>query len=536
MSIFSDLIGYVRACRGLRNFFKESLSIEDAVEKVSKKRESRSEDFLGIVKRAVYENEDSPFLKLLKSANFEFSDVKSLVDSRGVEGALRELAEEGVYVGINEFKGKNVCVRNGRSFTFKESDFDNILFHSGLEITTGATRSSGTRTMVDFNSLTESAEDFAVMQYVHDLVDTPQIVWMPTGLGMICVLRYGKLGNTPVGWFSQARWFPKIGKGNLYSSIKNRVMIDSMTYEARRIGIPLPKMKWVDMNYVNEVTKKISAVVKENSRCCVTTFVSSALRACKSAVDSGTDIDGVVFLVTGEPLTPTKRKEIEGTGAEVIPWYAASEIGVISFGCRKPSNCDDTHLLSNRLAMIQYKREIKDFGISVNAFLLTSLSQFARKRLLNVEMGDYGVMEKLKCRCGYEKLGMADVVYNIRSFEKLTGEGMTLIGSDMVDVLEEDLPAMFGGSSTDYQLVEEEDEKGFTHMDILVTPSLGKLDEKKVIDAVYDGLRKRSKGGRDLSFEVWEDVGTIRVRREKPIVTKRGKLFSFQINKIRKKK
>ncbi len=535
MPISSDLAGYVRACSGLRNFFKERLSIEDAVGKVSKKCESRSEDFLDIVKKAVYENEDSPFLKLLKSANLRFSDVKSLVDSRGVEGALRELAEEGAYVRIDEFKGKSICVRNGRKFAFEESDFDNTLFHSGLEITSGATRSSGTKTMVDFNSLTESAEDFAVMQHVHNLIDTPQIVWMPTGLGMICVLRYGKLGNVPVSWFSQARWFPKIGKGNLYSSIKNRVMVDSMIYEARVMGIPLPKMKWVDIDDVREVTEKISRVIKENSRCCVTTFVSSALRACKSAVDTGTDIEGAVFLVTGEPLTPTKRREIESTGAEVIPWYAASEIGVISFGCRKPSNCDDTHFLSNRLAMIQYKREIKDFGIDVNAFLLTSLSPFARKRLINVEMGDYGVMEKLKCGCGYEKLGLEDVIYNIRSFEKLTGEGMTLIGSDMVDVLEEDLPAMFGGSSTDYQVVEAEDEHGFTHMDVLVSPSLGKVDEKRVVDAVYDGLRRRSKG-RNLSFEMWEDAGTIRVRREKPIVTKRGKLFSFQINKIRKKK
>ena len=54
----------------------------------------------------------------------------------------------------------------------------------------------------------------------------------------------------------------------------------------------------------------------------------------------------------------------------------------------------------------------------------------------------------------------------------MTGEGMTLIGTDMVRILEEDLPRRFGGSPLDYQLMEEEDERGFTRLSLVVSPDV----------------------------------------------------------------
>ena len=44
----------------------------------------------------------------------------------------------------------------------------------------------------------------------------------------------------------------------------------------------------------------------------------------------------------------------------------------------------------------------------------------------------------------------------IRSYEKLTGEGVTFMGSELLTLLEKILPGKFGGSVSDYQLVEEE--------------------------------------------------------------------------------
>jgi hypothetical protein len=57
-------------------------------------------------------------------------------------------------------------------------------------------------------------------------------------------------------------------------------------------------------------------------------------------------------------------------------------------------------------------------------------------------------------------LGWTTHLRDIRSQEKLTAGGMTFLDTDLIRVLEEVLPARFGGAPTDYQLVEEEAEEG----------------------------------------------------------------------------
>ena len=106
-------------------------------------------------------------------------------------------------------------------------------------------------------------------------------------------------------------------------------------------------------------------------------------------------------------------------------------------------------------------------GVSVDAFLFTSFSPATPKILLNVESGDYGVIETRSCGCKFEELGFTDHIHNIRGFDKLSSAGMTFVGTDLVRIIEEVLPAKFGGASTDYQMVEEEDKKGHTRMSIV---------------------------------------------------------------------
>jgi len=79
--------------------------------------------------------------------------------------------------------------------------------------------------------------------------------------------------------------------------------------------------------------------------------------------------------------------------------------------------------------------------------------------------------------CEFDDYNFFDHIHNIQSFGKLTSEGMTLIGTKVINVIEELLPSKFGGDSTDYQLLEEEDEKGLTRLNILVSPNVGNIDE-----------------------------------------------------------
>ncbi len=48
----------------------------------------------------------------------------------------------------------------------------------------------------------------------------------------------------------------------------------------------------------------------------------------------------------------------------------------------------------------------------------------------------------------------------IRSFEKLSGKCMSFVETDLLRSLEEALPTRFGGTGSDYQLLEEETQPG----------------------------------------------------------------------------
>ena len=72
-----------------------------------------------------------------------------------------------------------------------------------------------------------------------------------------------------------------------------------------------------------------------------------------------------------------------------------------------------------------------------------------------IEVDDYGILEKRRCGCYLEECGYTLHVRDIHRLRKLTGEGMTIMGTDMIRILEEELPSEFGGSALDYQLVDD---------------------------------------------------------------------------------
>jgi hypothetical protein len=68
--------------------------------------ENRDSDFLTLMRRAVYENPESPYLALLKNAGCRYGDLRGEVARQGLEAALRKLFQEGVFLTVNEFKGR----------------------------------------------------------------------------------------------------------------------------------------------------------------------------------------------------------------------------------------------------------------------------------------------------------------------------------------------------------------------------------------------------------------------------------------------
>jgi hypothetical protein len=140
----------------------------------------------------------------------------------------------------------------------------------------------------------------------------------------------------------------------------------------------------------------------------------------------------------------------------------------------------------------------------VAGLLVTSLLPQAPKILLNVETGDSGELARRSCECPLGRVGLDTHRAEIRSFEKLTDEGMTFVGTRVVRVLEEVLPAHFGGQPSDYQLLEIEDAGGLTHLELRADPALGPLDEARVravfLAALEDDRRERPMA------EIWKQA------------------------------
>jgi len=137
-------------------------------------------------------------------------------------------------------------------------------------------------------------------------------------------------------------------------------------------------------------------------------------------------------------------------------------------------------------------------------------------------MGDDAVIERRSCGCPMESHGWAIHLHTIRSFEKLTGTGTTFLDVDAIRVLEEALPARFGGMPTDYQLVEEEDADGRARLCLVVHPRLGPLGESEIIEAFLTGL---AAGPRDIRAQLWREASLLRVERRPPVPTASGKIL-----------
>jgi hypothetical protein len=527
---------YTKFIFGLIQYLNGRLTPEEAIvlaEGVLRERvEKRDENFLNLVKRGIYGYRESPYLKLLKQKIIDYADIKKWVEQEGLEKALLNLQVEGVYFTVEEYKGRCEVHRKGIRFLLNEKEFHNPFVSAAYEVRSGATRSAGTRIRIDFDYLIQMSFYDAFILSLHDALTSPIANWFPIfpgAPGINSSLRFARIGNPPRKWFTQ------VEKSHLKVNWEKRLGTNYIMYMGRLLGVPMAKPELVDLNNAYEVAKWASTMLDNHPNCVVYTFASSAVRVCIAARVHGLNIRGTRFLVTGEPLTPQKKKEIETTGALAVPIYGISEAGVVAAGCNQAdSKSDHCHYYKDTIAIVNSRRRVPMCDDEVNALQFTSLLKESPKILLNVEMGDYGTIEKRSCPCRFDKLGFDMHIHGIGSYEKLTGEGVTFVNTDFVKIMEEILPGKFGGESTDYQLIEEEGATGLTSLNLVISPRVGAVDEKEVVNMFIKQLRNATDSDENWTQSgplMWEQAGTIRVRREYPVPTKRAKILPFHIVK-----
>jgi hypothetical protein len=526
----ANLPGIWPLAKGLRTFFSERINAQQAQEGVKRAFHQRDAHFLQLVRTRIYQYPSSPYRRLLKIAGCEFSDIQTHVQKNGVDKTLDRLAHEGVYLSADEFKGKKDIVRGGQSFRAFPGDFEFLNILPSFHVESSGTNNRPVRSAVSLDWLSARTWAMGVFFSAHNLYSRSLAVYdaiLPAAGGLNNLMAYAKLGISTHRWF--ARRIPVNGQLEaIYHYLLTRLIVTMGNW----FGSGFPKPEFIDLKDIHHIVFWASHEEKKGRLCCIRTAASNAVRIARVAYKAGISLEATTFIASGEPLTQTKRNVIKRVGACVIPQYGSLQAGEIGYGCARALHLDEVHANEHMLAILSHPGTSSPNGSATHPLLFTTLHPSTPRLLLNVELGDYATLERRDCGCTLGNAGLTLHLHHIGSYEKFTSEGMNYFYGDLYDLLEGTLPAEFGGGPGDYQLVEEEDEKGQTRLTLVVHPSVGQLDENNVLDRVRAAFSNGSRGNRFIT-RVWQNAGTFRVRRTVPHSSGRGKILPLHIPRSR---
>ncbi len=255
---------------------------------------AREDNLLAMVKNAIYGYERSPYLKLLKQAGCEYGDFERMVRLEGIEATLTKLREEGVYISIDEFKGKNPVRRGGKEFFFNETDFDNPFTARHLSVSTGGSHGAGMRLHYDLDFLEQDRAVYTIhLFHSWNITEIPHVMWtsiMP-GSGPLELLQYAKAGQLIM------KWYTPIESTKLKPSLVNRLGTLYIVYAGRLFGAPLPKPEYITLDDAWKIAEWVSNAIRNYGACYVHTNPSRAVALCKVAKNKGINITGTKFFL-----------------------------------------------------------------------------------------------------------------------------------------------------------------------------------------------------------------------------------------------
>ncbi len=481
----------------------------------------REERFLETVRRVVFGAPANPYHRMFRLAGCGFEDLAESVRRDGLEDALASLARQGVYLTHDEFKGRQPLVRSGEHIPATIDSFLNPLA-AGM-LASASSGSSGPR--VHTSSSTENRlHREAYFQLVRQELGlagrayVQALAILPSGTGLFAGLQEARRGGKVDRWFA-------VG-GNAIGSGHYRAGTSLLVLFARLLGAGVAFPTYLPRNDYSPAARWIAQRRGQGIACVVASPVSPAVRIVAAALEHGLDIRGTLFIAGGEALTEAKRAVFESARVDVYTGYWIHEIGPIGFACREMRSANCVHLYRDSVAVISRRRRAPLSEVEVDSLMFTTLLPSAARVLINAEMDDTGVIEPARCRCTFSELGFDRQIRDIFSFGKLTGQGITLLGSDVVRALEVALPARFGGAPGDFQLVEYEGPRQ-TQLRLRVNPRLGRLPADKVRECFLEAIRPCA-GGVGAA-RLFRHTGAIEVVLDEPYATATGKIHPLHL-------
>jgi hypothetical protein len=486
-------------------------------ELLQERTKNRTTNFLSLCQSKIYSGPNNPYRGLLHSAGFTWERLENEVLLNGLEATLSKLAGDGIYLDIDEFKGKKPIIRKRLTMQLNASDLDMV---SGPSVPLQSSGSRGPRmqTPIDVEGIKFLSSYIPLIADVLQAKNLPVILYypMPSVPGIIHLITFALGGLAPSAWFSQT---PVLPLWRSAVGIKLRILL----LAARLRGVSLPAPKFSDIRHPVPLARWIKTNCPDGSL--IATFPGSALRLIQVSQMTRINLPPIVFILGGEPITPLKRKILEENGHRVFPWFSTVEAGRIALGCMNPKMPDDMHILEDRFVAVINERFIESIQKKQSSLLFTSLLPDAHKLFLNVETGDSGILEKRTCRCPWETLGLRTHLFSVQSFEKLTLEGMTYMSDALSSLVDDILPSMFGGTPADYQFSEEEGEDGLTRLVVSVNPVI-EANEISLHDVVMEAIRASTPIITPMA-DLLSRASSVIVCRRHPRLTASGKILNL---------
>src|SRR5262245_53073601 len=375
-----DLGAGARLLARLPGFLRHPLDLTAAGTILRRRLAAREGDFLSLARQRIYQHPGSPYRELLRLAGCEFGDVARLVQTEGLEAALRILYRHGVYLTVEELKGRRPIMRGEATVAWDPLGFRNPGSSARFAAQTSGSRGPRAPVVLDLDFLADLAVDRALALAARGGRDWRAAYWDVPGGGLGAILVSAKAGMLPVRWFSPVdpglpgfhpryRWSARLARcGSLLAGKALPV--------PRHVSVadPLPIARWM------------ASVLEHGETPFLTTYSSPAVRLCRAAQAAGIWLGGAHLALYGEPVTDARVAVIRKAGAEVIPVYVTMESGRIGDGCLAPEAADEVHLFHDFHAVIQPDATDARPGLPAGALLLTSLRATASVTLLNVSM------------------------------------------------------------------------------------------------------------------------------------------------------
>lgn len=507
-AVTGDVLVATRFLLGLPRFLSRPLDGGTARTIVRARLARRGDDFLDLARRFIYGTADSPYRALLRHAGCEYGDLERLVRAEGVEGALMTLFRHGVLLSIDEFKGRRPVVRGSARVDVAPAKLVNPSIRVLFVAHSSGSRGPRTPVPLDLAFVRDHAVNRRLSLEARGALGWRHAVWgSPGGAEMSIVLRFASAGAR------LERWFTPLDPRRANIPLPYRLNALAMRGGGLLAGALLPRPT---PSAPLSIARWIESTLRAGATPHLKTYASMAVQLCEQAADAGIDVAGTRFTLTGEPLTPARVESLARQGTQAAPDYGSNETGQVGEPCAAPGPVDDLHLLDDLHGVIQAGPGGQVHGLPPRALLITSIRPTAPLILLNVSMGDEAWLTTRSCGCALEADGWRRHLHTVRSFEKLKTGGVTFHDTDVIQVLEELLPARFGGAPAHYQVVEDESAHGVARLSILVDPAVGAVD----LPAVAETFRQAF--GDPVP---WREPGVVRAVSAPPRMTASGKIL-----------